>query len=231
MEENIKRDYDKEPIIIEDYNSLFLFLLMASLIPLCIYIYNPLNVEKTDSFARNLLIIIPLMVFPYIRAYYRARKKRRVILENRSIKFLHEKIVIEEIDISKISDIKKTYSDIYHKSQYPNIIGKIGWFLAIPLLFYFFNYYALLFFPGLYLCIIFSKYIFHKIKDRSYTFRLFDSVIVFDGEKFINILPITNKDYEEVRNYFLVQGLGDIQNKKIYFEIGHLNDSIEINKG
>lgn len=77
MEENQKRDYDKEPIIIEDYNSLFLFLLMASLIPLCIffYIYNPFNVEKTGSFSRGLLIIVPLMIFPYIRAYYRARKK------------------------------------------------------------------------------------------------------------------------------------------------------------
>lgn len=87
-----------------------------------------------------------------------------------------------------------------------------------------------MFFALLHILTILLKYIFHKIKDRSYTFRLFDSVIVFDGEKFINILPITNKDYEEVRNYFLVQGLGDIQNKKIYFEIvSQKNDSIEIN--
>ena len=233
MEKNIKRDYDKEPIIIEDYNSLFLFLLMASFLPLCIfvYIYNPFNVEKTDSFARNLLIIIPLMIFPYMSSYFRAKGKRKIVLENRSIKFLHENILIEEIEVSKISEIKKTYSDIYHKSQYPNIIGKIGWFLAIPLLAYFFGYLVLLMFLGLYLYIVFIKYLFHKIKDKSYKFRLFDSVIIYDNEKFINILPITNKDYEDVRNYFLTQGLGNIQNKKIYFEIGHLNDSIEINKG
>lgn len=69
-----------------------------------------------------------------------------------------------------------------------------------------------------------------KISDTSNPNLLHNSVIVFDGEKFINILPITNKDYEEVRNYFLVQGLGDIQNKKIYFEIvSQKNDSIEIN--
>ena len=233
MEKNIKRDYDKEPIIIEDYNSLFLFLFMVSFLPLCIfvYIYNPFNVEKTDSFARNLLIIIPLMIFPYMSSYFRAKGKRKIVLENRSIKFLHENILIEEIEVSKISEIKKTYSDIYHKSQYPNIFGKIGWFLAIPLLAYFFGYLVLLIFPGLYLYIVFLKYLFHKIKDKSYKFRLFDSVIIYDGEKFINIFTITNKDYEDVRNYFLTQGLGDIQNKKIYFEIGHLNDSIEINKG
>lgn len=232
MEKNIKRDYDKEPIIIEDYNSLFLFLLMASFLPLCIfvYIYNPFNVEKTDSFARNLLIIIPLMIFPYMSSYFRAKGKRKIVLENRSIKFLHENILIEEIEVSKISEIKKTYSDIYHKSQYPNIIGKIGWFLAIPLLAYFFGYLVLLMFLGLYLYIVFIKYLFHKIKDKSYKFRLFDSVIIYDNEKFINILPITNKDYEDVKNYFLTQGLGHIQNKKIYFEIGHLNDSIEIKR-
>ena len=233
MEENIKRDYDKEPIIIEDYNSLFLFLLMASLILISIltYFYNPFDVEKTSSFGRNALVIIPLMSFPYIRAYIRARGKRKIVLENRSIKFLHEKIVIEEIDISKISEIKRTYSDIYHKSQYPNIIGKIGWFLFIPIMAYLIKYAVLLIYLVPYLYIIFSKYIFHKIKDKKYKFRLFDAVIIFDGKNFINILPITNKDYEEVRNYFLVQGLGDIQNKRIYFEIGHLNDSIEINKG
>ena len=232
MEKNIKRDYDKEPIIIEDYNSLFLFLLMASFLPLCIfvYIYNPFNVEKTDSFARKLLIIIPLMIFPYMSSYFRAKGKRKIVLENRSIKFLHENILIEEIEVSKISEIKKTYSDIYHKSQYPNIIGKIGWFLAIPLLAYFFGYLVLLMFLGLYLYIVFIKYLFHKIKDKSYKFRLFDSVIIYDNEKFINILPITNKDYEDVKNYFLTQGLGNIQNKKIYFEIGHLNDSIEIKR-
>ena len=146
MEKNQKRDYDKEPIIIEDYNSLFLFLFMVSFLPLCIfvYIYNPFNVEKTDSFARNLLIIIPLMIFPYLRSYFRAKGKRKIVLENRSIKFLHENILIEEIEVSKISEIKKTYSDIYHKSQYPNIIGKIGWFLAIPLFAYFFGYLVLL---------------------------------------------------------------------------------------
>jgi len=232
MEKNQKRDYDKEPIIIEDYNSLFLFLFMASFIPLLIitYIYNPYNVEKNNLF-RNLLIIVPLMIYPYLNAYFRAKGKRKIVLKNRNIKFLHENILIEEIEVSRISEIKKTYSDIYHKSQYPNIIGKIGWFLAIPISAYFLNYLVLLIFPGLYLYIIFLKYVFHKIKDKNYNFRFFDSVIVYDGEKFINILPITNKDYEEVRNYFITQGLGDIQNKKIYFEIGHLNDSIEINKG
>jgi hypothetical protein len=227
-----KRDYDKEPIVIKDYNSLFLCLYMVSFMPLLIIIviYNPYNVEK-DNLFRNLLIIVPLIIYPYVSAYFRAKGKRKIVLENKCIRFLHENILIEKINISDISEIKKTYSDIYHKTQYPNMIGRIGWFISIPLMFYFLGYFALIIFPGLYVYMIFLKYVFHKIKDKSYKSRLYDSIIIYQGENFINILPVTEKDHEEVRNYFFVQGLGDVRNKKIYFEIGHLNDSIEVNKG
>ncbi|MCT7567741.1 hypothetical protein [Aliarcobacter butzleri] len=45
---NTTLDYDKEPIIIEDYNSLFIFLLNISLIPIIvyIYIYNPGGLDE-----------------------------------------------------------------------------------------------------------------------------------------------------------------------------------------
>ncbi|MCT7910655.1 hypothetical protein N5912_02320 [Arcobacter lacus] len=60
---------------------------------------------------------------------------------------------------------------------------------------------------------------------------MFDSILVYSGDKFINILPITSKQFEEVRKYFLDNGLGDIQNKKIYFELmGHLYEKIDLDK-
>lgn len=45
-------------------------------------------------------------MMPYIRAYLRARNKRKIILMNDSIKFMHENNVIEEIKISEITDKK-----------------------------------------------------------------------------------------------------------------------------
>ena len=42
---------------------------------------------------------------------------------------------------------------------------------------------------------------------------MFDAILVYSGYKFINILPITSRQYEEVRKYFLDNGLEDIQNK------------------
>ncbi len=227
--EKIIKNYDKEPIIIKDFNSLFLFLLQMALIPIMIlvYIYNP-GGTSDDSLFRNIFIIIPAMMYPYTRAYFKSRGKRKILLTNDSIKFMHESIVIEEILISEITDIKKTYSDIYHRSQYPSELGKIGFFALIPLLAYFIDWKFLLIYPVVYGYLILAKFVFHKIKDKGYKYRFLDAIIVYSGKKFINILPVTNEEYEVVRNYFLAKNLGDIQDKKIYFEIGHLYDKIDL---
>ena len=124
-ERNIILDYDKNPIKIEDYNTLFVFLISMSIIPLIIYvyIYNPGGVSE-GSLYRNTFIIAPFLMMPYIRAYLKSRNKRKIILMNDSIKFMHENKTIEEIKIFEITDIKRTYSDIYHKTQ---VIGELSY--------------------------------------------------------------------------------------------------------
>jgi len=61
------RDYDKEPIVIEDYNPLFLALWTMSGIPLVIFIYifNP-GGTSSQSLSFNVFVIIPMLMFPYI---------------------------------------------------------------------------------------------------------------------------------------------------------------------
>ncbi|MFW2454234.1 hypothetical protein ACN4FY_11660, partial [Aliarcobacter butzleri] len=81
-----------------------------------------------SSLNRHIFIIIPFLMMPYIRAYLRARNKRKIILMNDSIKFMHENNIIEEIKISEITDIKRTYSDLYHKTQ---VIGEISYIAFI----------------------------------------------------------------------------------------------------
>ncbi|WP_323594099.1 hypothetical protein [Aliarcobacter butzleri] len=66
--------------------------------------------------------------------------------------------------------------------------------------------------------------------DRNYKYKLFDAILVYSKDRFINILPSTNKEYEEVRNYFLDKGLGNIKDKKIFMEIGHLYEKIDLDK-
>jgi hypothetical protein len=218
------RDYDKDPIVIEDYNPLFMASLAFSVVPIMIYvyIYNPGGTSEQSLF-RNMVIIIPLTMYPYFNAYLKSRKKRKIVLANETIKFNHGNVVIEEIKLSEIVDIKKTYSDIYHKSQYLKWFQSLGLFIVFPLIIISQKFYYLLFIiPFVHIFLISTKYIFHKIKDNKYKYQLFDSFMIYSNESFINILPTTSKEYEVVRNYFLTKNLGDIQNKKIYFELlGH----------
>lgn len=64
MIEKQKIDYDKNPIEIKDYNTLFYFIVMAMLIPILIYIFwfNSGRLSK-DSLFRNIVIIIPLCIY------------------------------------------------------------------------------------------------------------------------------------------------------------------------
>ena len=215
------RDYDKEPIVIEDYNPLFAVLFACSLIPIMIYvyIYNPGGTSEASLF-RNMIIIIPLSLYPYFNVYLKSRKKRKIVLTNETIKFYHEDIVIEEIKLSEIVNIKRTYSDMYHKSQHIKWFYSLGaLILLLPIVIIEKAYDLLLIIPVVHIFLISTKYIFHKIKDSKYTYRLFDSFMIYSNESFINILPVTSQEYEVVRNYFLTKNLGDIQNKKIYFEL------------
>lgn len=235
MIEKQKIDYDKNPIEIKDYNTLFEFLITISMIPIAIYAYiHNLNTPggmSESSLNRHIFIIIPFLMMPYIRAYLRARNKRKIILMNDSIKFMHENKTIEEIKISEITDIKRTYSDLYHKTQ---VIGELSYiafiFVFIILLIADMLYILLFLYPCIHIFLIFLKYLYHKKMDRNYKYKLFDAILVYSKDRFINILPSTNKEYEEVRNYFLDKDLGNIKDKKIFIEIGHLYEKIDLDK-
>ncbi|MDN5097303.1 hypothetical protein O8C85_01980 [Aliarcobacter butzleri] len=229
---NTTLDYDKEPIIIEDYNSLFIFLLNISLIPIIvyIYIYNPGGLDE-GSLSRNIVIRSFFMSF-FIRPYLKSKGKRKIVLTNNNIKFMHENKILEEIRLSEITDIKKTYIDLYHNSQVPNkLILIFGYIIIILFVISQKAYYLLFLILFLHIFLVITKYILHKMKDKNYKYRLFDAIIVYNNDKFINILPTTNKDYQKVRNYFLDKSLGDIKNKKIYFEIAHSFERINLSKG
>ncbi len=225
-------NYDKNPIVIKDYNSLFIFLLNISLIPIIIYtyIYNPGGLDESSLF-RNIIIVSFFMGF-FIRPYLKSKGKRKIVLTNNDIKFMHENKILEEIKLSEITDIKKTYIDLYHKSQVPNKLLLIfAYIIIIFIIISEKDYYILLLILFLHIFLVIAKYILHKMKDKNYKYRLFDAILVYSGDKFINILPITSKQYEEVRKYFLDKSLADIENKKIYFEITHSFERINLSKG
>lgn len=56
----------------------------------------------------------------------------------------------------------------------------------------------------------------------------FDAIIVFSGDKFINILPATEYEYQEVRRHFMVKKpIFDIGRAKVFWkDYGHYEERI-----
>ena len=214
-----ERDYNKKPIIIEDYNSLFLALFTLSVIPIMIYVYmyNPGGTSE-DSLFRNMIIIIPIMMFPYIAGYFKSRGKRKIVLNNETISFLHENQILEKININQITDIRRTYRDIYHKSQYEGYFGKFLSLIFFP--------FALL----MHFVLLINKLIFHIYKDGIKSYRFYDAIIVYEEGKFINILPTTLKEYKEVRVFFRSKKNTNIDKCNTFFNLSHLHENIKIER-
>ena len=129
---SIQRDYDKDPIVIEDYNYIFLFIDAIYTIPilLLIYIYNPGDVSE-ESLFRHVFIIVPIMMIPAVIGY------------------------------------------------------------------------------------------------KSY--RFYDAIIIFSGDKFINILPTTLDEYNEVKKYFRTKKQIELATTKVFYELfGHMPEKINL---
>ena len=113
-------DYDNEPIIIRDYNSLFIFLLNISLIPIVmyIYIYNPGGLDEGSLF-RNTIIVSFFIGF-FIRPYLKSKGKRKIVLTNNDIKFKHENKILEEI--KSVSNLPFDYRKVFLADGNPMVL-------------------------------------------------------------------------------------------------------------
>ena len=163
-----------------------------------------------------MVIIVPIMMYPFFMGYLKSKNKRKIIFTNQTISFLHEHQTLEKIETNNITDVRKTYKDLYHKSQCENLLGKIISIIFFPL--------ALLTHSFL----IFNKFIFHIYKNGIKSYRFYDAIMVFEDKKFINILPTTLKEYEEVTKYFKLKQNINIKNCKTFFNLSHLYEKIEI---
>jgi hypothetical protein len=212
------RDYDKDPIVIEDYNPLFLALWTISAIPIVIliYIFNP-GGTSSQSLSLNVFVIIPMLMFPYIYGYIKTKGKRKIIVKEEEIKFFHNDVLLEVIKTNELTDIRRTFSDLYHASQYPNEFGRFMSFILFPIALYMNS------------MLIINKLIFHIYKDGYKSYRFYDAIIMFSGDKFINILPATEDEYNEVEKYFRNKKHIEIGTTKVFYDFfGHMPEKINL---
>lgn len=200
-----KIDYDENPILIDDSNYIFA---LSSYLIFCItlvflYKFQILSIEKHNLYkglAFSLLMGIPALI-----SFLKGFTKRKIRLKNNYIEFLHESNIIETIETKDIISIFKTISIQYHKSQNPTKIQKklCKFFLPINILL-------------VYSFIAIAKLLFHLFINGFKNYNFFDSIIIYDkNDNFINILPLTSNEREDVRNYFLNRLSLDINNLEI----------------
>lgn len=218
LDENQTRDYDKEPIVIKDYNYMFRMLvnLPFALCFILAYIYNPFVLEDTSSLRNGVFIVMPLMFTPYVIAFLKARNRRKIVLSSQYITYYHEDKILEKIDINEIDSVKRTFVDFYHKSQRDNSWGYILSIITFPI--------TILMHASLIICKIF----FHAFKSNFNFYKFYDSIIIFDKNgKFINILFVSNHDYEDVKNYFLNKKEVNIDYCNKFLKLSYLYEKID----
>lgn len=204
------KDYDKDPIVIEDYNPLLH--LPVIFIAGVIFLYFEITFHKNS----NLMGFWALTFFPALFFYFYLRKAKRVIVIKEDLLLYREnEQVLESIRTEEIKKIERTFNDFYLKKQQMNADWIIRrWLSKITS-------------PVEYLFLVIIKMFFHLVQNKFTAYRLFDAILVTtEDERIINILPTNNSEYEMVRKYFLEQFTVDITIAPIVIKYDYMDEEI-----
>jgi hypothetical protein len=111
------RDYDKNPIIVKDYNYIFLLYLYLLYSPCIIYILFFANIKGGPVFVGGIIGLYIVTIITNAKIFLKAFNKREIVLRNNHIQFCHENKILEIINLNEITNISRVFSVLYHKSQ------------------------------------------------------------------------------------------------------------------
>ena len=89
----MKRDYDKDPIVIDDYNYIFggMYLVVAAVVVLYFYFVNPFGTENETSRVYFFTHALFVVIIPGLVYYNQIKKaKRKIVLTDENIIFKEE---------------------------------------------------------------------------------------------------------------------------------------------
>ena len=207
------RDYDKRPIVIKDYNSIFMFLVaMPWLISSFYFLFTHHN-KAAFSF------LIAQTFYFNIRPYIFSGRKRSVKLSNNKIEFLQADNIIESINLDEKFEIYKTFDDYYHKSQnLSNLQKKVKWISVVLLWIAYYPFFLL------------SKILFYFFKTKGTFYKFYDCIIIFQDDKVLNILATSRYERALVKKYFLDKFKIDIDLLQVCKKTDHGLEKIEMHK-
>lgn len=196
------RDYDKDPIVIEDYNPLFKILMVLDV---SIWFFGTYFSSSTEHSTHAMYWLAHFAGYSFIPAvvfyFYFRKSRRKVLLKNNVLMYQEDTKVLEMITFDEIHDIRRTFNDYYRKEQNINPDYTIRIFLGR------------LISPIEYLILLVNKVLFHMVKNGLSAYKLFDAILIMTADgRVINILPTNNDEYKSVRNYFLEKKSVDVVN-------------------
>jgi hypothetical protein len=210
------RDYDMEPIVIEDRmpEISFIYFIFLTLIPLSIILlWMHLGEKKIDW--THVAISLSIL---YLPTYYFLKSRianfRTISIDNTSITRNWDDNAFK-IKWTDIKNMKKSFIDFYDNNQkIDETRKKIFFWLYSPV-------YILVGHPYL----IFIKY-FYKVAKGFSNKSLFDTIVIFDkNEEMIAIFIATLYEKEELREYFSQKGF-DIDNLSIFYTTHYAIDEL-----
>lgn len=213
------KNYNLNPIIIQDNNTIFTAILGHACLIFC-NIYAIFFATHKINWT-GLSIASFFVWYRQIKPHIDSEGKRKIELNDDKIKFMQENFVIEEINLQEKFEIYKTFENFYHKSQKIHAIFELFYFRIIAIISSTI---------GLMLILI-IKFCYNLFKNGLKDYRFFDSIIILQDDKLINILPNSNTEYKMVREYFLDKFNIDIKSVKIFRNFtGHVFEKIKIPK-
>jgi len=209
------RNYDKEPLVIEDANTAFGWnMFKYTFIPLVliVFILFPLisGIEINYPYTSLLIFGIPL-----VKLYERS-KQRKIILFQNKIEYTDFKDKLSIIDLNAPNVFKKSFQNYYYKKQNISYLYFIFTFFFVSFLMKsLLN--ALLLIIGAIIVVTFltliTKYI---LSERGLLW--YSSILVQQGDNVVAIPLFKNKDYQEVRDY-LNQHQIDYETLPIFWKV------------
>lgn len=215
-----KRDYDKEPIIIKNYNgmNLLFYITIASIIPTVfikiLYNYGAINLSYGGRsyllYHQNFTFILSILFLIVIAVYCYFSKESDIIINNFYVTYYG--------DISNGLEVAKINNDDFLKENYNIKINILCLFLCIVSILSGFSYQEIIFIISILFVRFFPLFLFSVHKNRNFKFfnPSYISIKTKSGGK--KIIPLVlQKDTIEVREYFLKKLNIDISNKINYF--------------
>ena len=205
------RDYDKRPIVIKDYNSIFSCLFS---LPFVLGCFIALFVFK------NKIVISALigqMFFIHIRPYIFYGRKRSIRLFNKRIDFCQNNHLVESINFDEKFEIYKTFDDYYHKTQKLDKFANFFRFISVPVSYFLY-----------YLPILIIKFLFYFFKTKGTFYKFYDCIIIFQDDKVLNILATSRYERALVKEYFLDKFQIDIDKLNFYKKLFHGFENIKL---